>query len=325
MLDVVEPGVQTLVQDQGRNGYFAIGLPPSGPMDYFSHHVANALVGNDPAAAALESVFIGPTLHFRRDTVVAVTGAEVRLTLDGVSMPSWTTLPVRAGQVLTVGPALKGLRSYVAVRGGIGTAVVMGSRSTYLQSAIGGVDGRELRVGDVLPCADQFGPYPRLGYVVDESLRPSLETHQKIRIVLGLCSYRFTDVSIEKMLSSDFTVGTEANRVGYRLTGPPLEFVDREAPFGAGADPSNVVDLGYPMGSIQVPGGEELICLLRDGVTGGGYATIGTVIGVDIDSLAQMQAPNTVRLVEVDVDKAVAARRARDATLADIYRSAMLS
>jgi biotin-dependent carboxylase-like uncharacterized protein len=325
MLDVVEPGVQTLVQDLGRKGYFAIGLPPSGPMDYLSHHLANALVGNDPAAAALESVFIGPTLHFRRDTVVAVTGAEVDLRIDGVSMPSWTTLPVRAGQVLTVGPALRGLRSYVAVRGGIGTQVVMGSRSTYLQSGIGGVDGREIRVGDVLRCADQFGPYPRLGYAVDESQRPAMNTHQEVRIVLGLCSYRFTDVSIEKMLSSDFTVGTEANRVGYRLNGPPLEFIDREAPFGAGADPSNVVDLGYPVGSIQVPGGQELICLLRDGVTGGGYATIGTVIGVDIDTLAQMQAPNTVRLVEVDIDLAVAARRARDSTVAEIYRSAMLS
>jgi biotin-dependent carboxylase-like uncharacterized protein len=325
MLDVVEPGVQTLVQDLGRKGYFAIGLPPSGPMDYLSHHLANALVGNDPAAAALESVFIGPTLHFRRDTVVAVTGAEVDLRIDGVSMPSWTTLPVRAGQVLTVGPALRGLRSYVAVRGGIGTPVVMGSRSTYLQSAIGGVDGRELRVGDVLRCADQFGPYPRLGYAVEESLRPAMKTHHEVRIVLGLCSYRFTDVSVEKMLSSDFTVGTEANRVGYRLSGPPLEFIDREAPFGAGADPSNVVDLGYPVGSIQVPGGQELICLLRDGVTGGGYATIGTVIGVDIDTLAQMQAPNTVRLVEVDIDLAVTARRARDSTVAEIYRSAMLS
>ncbi|MGY4653717.1 5-oxoprolinase subunit C family protein [Mycobacterium sp. URHB0021] len=323
MLDVVEPGVQTLVQDLGRNGYFAIGLPPSGPMDYRSHHVANALVGNDPAAATLESVFSGPTLHFRRDTVVAVTGAKVDLRIDGVAMPTWTTLPVCAGQILTVGPALEGARSYVAVRGGIGTPVVMGSRSTYLPSAIGGVDGRELRVNDVLPCANQFGPCPRLGYVVDESLRPSLNPHQEIRIVLGLCSYRFTGVSIEKMLSSDFNVGVEANRVGYRLSGPPLEFIDREAPFGAGADPSNVVDLGYPVGSIQVPGGQELICLLRDGVTGGGYATIGTIIGVDIDALAQMQAPNTVRLVDVDIDQAVGARRARDSTLSEIYRSVM--
>lgn len=325
MLDVVEPGVQTLVQDLGRRGYFAIGLPPSGPMDYLSHHVGNALVGNDPAAATLESVFVGPTLHFRRDTVVAVTGATVDLRIDGVSMPCWTTLPVRAGQVLTVGPALEGSRSYVAVRGGIGTPFVMGSRSTYLPSAIGGVGGRELRADDVLPCANQFGPSPRLGYVVDESLRPSMNMRQEIRIVLGLCSYRFTDVSIEKMLSSDFSVGVEANRVGYRLSGPPLEFIDREAPFGAGADPSNVVDLGYPVGSIQVPGGQELICLLRDGVTGGGYATIGTVIGVDIDTLAQMKAPDTVRLVAVDVDEAVAARRARDRTVSEIYRSAMLS
>ncbi|MDV3130262.1 biotin-dependent carboxyltransferase family protein [Mycobacterium sp. 21AC1] len=325
MFDVIVPGVQTLVQDRGRMGYFAIGLPPSGPMDYLSHHAANALVGNDPAAAALESVFIGPTVHFRRDTVVAVTGAEVDLRIDEVRMPTWTTLPVRAGQVLTVGPMLTGARSYLAVRGGVGTPKVMGSRSTYLPSGIGGVDGRELRAGDVLRCADEYGPHPRLGYSVDEALRPALAAHQEIRVVLGLCRYRFTDVSVEKMLSSDFAIGIEANRVGYRLSGPPLEFVDRAAPFGAGDDPSNVVDLGYPVGSIQVPSGQELICLLRDGVTGGGYATIGTVIGVDIDLLAQMQAPNTVRLVEVGIDDAVAARRARDATIAAIYRSAELT
>lgn len=322
MLDVITPGVQTLVQDAGRRGYLAIGLPPSGPMDQFSHHVANALVGNDPDAAALESVFTGPALRVQRDTVVAVTGADVDLRIDGVAMPTWTTLPVRAGQVVAVGPALAGARSYLAVRGGIGTPKVMGSRSTYLPSGIGGVAGRELRAGDTLKCGNDFGPLPRLGYTVDEALRPAHAEHREIRVVLGLCRYRFTDVSVEKMLSTDFTIGIEANRVGYRLSGAPLEFVDRKAPFGAGDDPSNVVDLGYPMGSIQVPSGQELICLLRDGVTGGGYATIGTVIGVDIDVLAQMQAPNTVRLVEVDVDDAVAARRSRDDTVAAIYRQA---
>ena len=322
VLEVIAPGVQTLVQDRGRKGYFAIGLPPSGPMDVLSHHAANALVGNDPEAATLESVFVGPTVCVRRDGVVAVTGADVDLRIDDVPMPTWTTLPVRAGQVVAIGPALSGARSYLAVRGGIGTPRVMGSRSTYLQSGIGGVDGRELRVGDVIKNANDFGPYPRLGYSVDEALRPSFASHREIRMVMGLCRYRVTDVSVEKMLSSDFTIGIEANRVGYRLSGPPLEFVDRTAPFGAGDDPSNVVDLGYPAGSIQVPGGQELICLLRDGVTGGGYATVGTVIGVDIDVLGQMQAPNTVRLVDVDVDHAVSARRARDAAIAELYVSA---
>lgn len=325
MLEILTPGVQTLVQDQGRTGHLAIGLPPSGPMDYFSHHAANALVGNDPVAAALESVFVGPTVRFRQDTVVAVTGAEIDLRVDGVPMPTWTSLPVLAGQVLTVGPALAGARSYLAVRGGIGTPKVMGSRSTYLPSGIGGVDGRELRTGDVLACAHDYGPVPRLGFSVDETLRPRLEPHREIRVVLGLCRYRFTDISVEKMLASDFTIGTEANRVGYRLTGPPLEFVERDTPLGAGDDPSNVVDLGYPVGSIQVPSGQELICLLRDGVTGGGYATIGTVIGVDIDVLAQMQAPNTVRLVEVDIDDAVTARRARDEAVTALYLSARLA
>jgi allophanate hydrolase subunit 2 len=157
---------------------------------------------------------------------------------------------------------------------------------------------------------------------VEAVLRPDLAQTQEIGVVLGLCSYRFTPESIEQMFTADFTVGTEANRVGYRLSGPRLEFVDRVAPFGAGDDPSNVVDLGYPVGSIQVPGGEELICLLRDGVTGGGYATVGTITNVDIDLLAQMKAPDIVRLKEVDIDTALNERRARSNRIARIYQLA---
>ncbi|GAC67398.1 biotin-dependent carboxyltransferase family protein [Gordonia soli] len=323
MIDVVEAGMQTVVQDLGRHGYFAIGLPPSGPMDHLSHQAANALVGNAPGAATLESVYVGPTLHLTRDAVVAVTGAETDLRVDGQPMPTWTTLPIRAGSTLSVGAATRGARNYVAVRGGIGTPMVMGSRSTYLSSGIGGIDGRALQVGDVIATAHDYGPLTRLGHTVDPELRPDLDETQSIRVVLGLCSYRFTSASIEAMFSSDFTVGIEANRVGYRLSGPKLEFVDREAPFGAGDDPSNVVDLGYPMGSIQVPGGEELICLLRDGVTGGGYATVGTIINVDIDRLAQMKAPDTVHLERVDVDDALRERRARGELIDRLYRAAL--
>ncbi|OZF35494.1 allophanate hydrolase [Rhodococcus sp. 14-2483-1-1] len=322
MIDVGAPGVQTLVQDSGRSGHFAIGLPPSGPMDLWSHHAANALVGNSPDAATLESVYVGPELHFRRDTVAAVTGADVDLRLNGRSMPTWTTLPITAGSVLTVGSALRGARSYVAVRGGIGTTPVMGSRSTYLSSAIGGLDGRALRAGDVLPTGVDLGPYPKLGFSVDDDDRPNLRRTQDVRVVLGLCSYRFTPESLERMFTSPFTVGTEANRVGYRLSGPQLDFVEREPPFGAGDNPSNVVDLGYPVGSIQVPGGEELICLLRDGVTGGGYATVGTIINCDIDRLAQMKAPDSVRLSKIGIDDALRARRERGARIERLYRAA---
>jgi biotin-dependent carboxylase-like uncharacterized protein len=290
-------------------------------MDSWSHHAANALVGNEVNAATLESVYVGPTLHFRRDTVVAVTGAEVDLRVDGRPMPTWTTLPITADSTLTLGPTTRGARSYVAVRGGIGTAPVMGSRSTYLASGIGGMCGRALRAGDELPTGTDLGRHPRLGFSVDESHRPDLSEEQNIRVVLGLCSYRFTPESIEQMLSSAFTVGTEADRVGYRLGGPKLEFVDRAPPFGAGDNASNVVDLGYPVGSIQVPGGEELICLLRDGVTGGGYATVGTIIDCDIDRLAQMKAPDAVRLVQVDIDDALRERRNRGRRIRELRRA----
>ena len=137
-------------------------------------------------------------------------------------------------------------------------------------------------------------------------------------MVPGLCDYRLTGQAVENLYSTPYEVTTEANRTGYRFAGQPLEFVDRVAPFGAGSDPSNVVNLGYPLGSIQAPGGTELICLLRDAVTGGGYATVGTVISADLDIIAQSKAPDEVMFLPVTIELALAERSTRSRRLARI-------
>lgn len=313
MIEVSAPGLYTSVQDRGRPGYYAMGMPPSGALDAFSHEVANLLAGNLPEAATLEITFMGPTLRFRRPAVVAVTGAEVAVTLDGVPAPQWTTLAVEADQVLSFGMMTSGARAYLAVSGGIDVPLVMGSRSTYALSRIGGLEGRILVTGDEVGVGDLVNGATRVaaGACVPEGLRPHHSGEHSIRMVRGLCDHRLTAEAMDSLYGSAFTVTAEANRTGYRFGGPALSFVDRDPPFGAGADPSNVVNLGYPIGSVQSPSGSELICLLRDAVTGGGYATLGTVISADLDLIAQMKLPDRAVFVPVTLETALGERRER--------------
>lgn len=320
MLTVTAPGAHTLIQDLGRPGHYALGLPPSGALDQFSHRCANLLVGNDENAATLEITMVGPTLEFTTDSCVAVAGGDVDITVDGHPHQPWTSLNVSAGQVLHVGVLRSGCRAYVAIRGGIDTTPFLGSRSTYVSSAIGGLRGASLRTGDILPVGNLYGHHRHLGpgCVIEPRLRPNHSGEYTVRVVEGLCHYRFARDSVTTFFTAPYTVSSESDRTGYRLQGPALGFVDREAPFGAGENPSNVVDLGYPMGSIQIPNGEEPICLLRDAVTGGGYATIGTVITADLDIFGQLRAPDVVHFRPVSLEEALQARRERSRRLKEV-------
>lgn len=320
MIEVVSPGLHTLVQDLGRDGYYAIGMPPSGALDQYSHSIANMLVGNEASAATLEAAFLGPELLFHSSATVAVTGAALSVLLDGESVEQWTPLSVAAGQTLKFGPMTAGCRIYIAIAGGIDTEPVLGSRSTYTTSAIGGLDGRPLKQGDKLPVGEPrpAGQAPRAGARLDERFLPKVGREYELKVVEGLCNYRFREESLETFFSSEYQVTPEANRIGYRFQGERLEFVERGPVRGAGDNPSNVVDLGYPMGSIQVPDGAEPICLLRDAVTGGGYATLGTVIARDLDLLAQARFSDRVRFVRIDIDQAVELRRQRQSMLDEI-------
>ena len=318
-LRVEEPGLSTTVQDTGRYGHYHIGMPPAGAMDEFAHRVANALVGNSEDAATLEMTYYGPDLEFEEDAVVAVTGADMSPELDGEDVPLWEAIPVDAGQTLSVNYATAGARSYLAIAGGIDVPTVMDSRATYTLIGLGGYEGRELEAGDVLSVGDASDGSNFVGNSVESDHRPDYADDASIRVVMGLCDYRLTDESKEAFLDADWSVTPEADRVGYRLTGPDIEFVEREQPFGAGADPSNVVDLGYPIGSIQVP--EQPIILMRDAVTGGGYATVGTVISPDRDRLAQRPTHGTVDFESISVDEALDARETQSRTLDSIRDS----
>lgn len=303
-------GLYTTVQDTGRFGYYHMGMPPSGAMDTYSAVVANMLVGNSDGAGVLEGTYVGPALEFTDERLVAVTGADVPVTLNDEPVEPWTAIRVGSGDVLGFAMIRAGCRTYVAVSGGIDVPVYLGSRSTYTLTGIGGHQGRKLVDDESLPLGSADRP-GREGAAVPQELRPDLTGTAELRTVVGLCSYRLTEGGLASFLGTDWKVTKDADRVGYRLRGGKLDFTERQQPFGAGSDPANVVDLGYPVGSIQVPGGDEPIVLLNDAVTGGGYATIGTVISVDRDRIAQTKTGDAVHFSSVDLDAALAARRDR--------------
>ncbi|MHA6261314.1 5-oxoprolinase subunit C family protein [Sporosarcina sp. CAU 1771] len=309
MIHVINPGLQTTVQDGGRIGYYEVGMPPSGAMDKYSYTVSNLLVGNHENAATLEITYLGPTLEFKEDAVIALTGGEIPPKINGELVPMWETLEVKAGDQLSFDFVKQGARVYLAVAGGINVPKIMGSRSTYTLCGIGGFEGRQLQVNDKLEVGTDNERSVKFGTRIDEKNIPTFSKNHEIRVILGLCSYRLTEESKNRFFSIDWKVTPEANRVGYRFSGERLNFVDREQPFGAGSNPSNVVDLGYPIGSIQVPDGVEPIALLNDAVTGGGYATIATIISTDLNKMGQIKTNESVRFISVTIDEALAARK----------------
>jgi len=315
---VKSPGLLTTVQDTGRFGEYAIGMPPSGAMDVFSYQVGNYLVGNDDGSAGLEITYFGPELEFTEDAVIAVTGAEMPPKINGEEAPTWETLQVSEGDVLSFDYLKNGARSYLAVAGGIDAPVFMHSRSTYTLIGLGGHEGRALQEGDELQLGEARNGEAQIGKRVEDRHIPTYTKETELRVIIGLASYRLTEESMKEFLNVEWTVTPDADRVGYRYRGGELGFVEREQPAGAGSDPANVVDFGYPIGSIQVPGGVEPIVLMNDAVTGGGYATIGTVISADRDRLAQSKTNDKTRFRSIELQEALEAREDRHKRLAEI-------
>ena len=316
-VNVIKPGLSTTLQDQGRPGYYHIGIPLSGGMDLLALSTANLLVGNPESAAVLEAVFLGPELEFTADALVAVTGADLPPKVDGVVQPGWTAFKVAKGQVLSFDFLKSGARAYIAVAGGIDVPLVLGSRSTYTLGALGGFQGRKLAAGDTL-AVGEAGPGSQ-GRTLPQTLRRKPGNPAELRMLPGLYWHRVTEASQTGFLDDTWKVAPEADRIGYRFRGgSPLDFVPRTPPFGAGSDPSNIVDACYPYGSIQVPGGTEPIVLHRDAVSGGGYFMLGTVISADMDLIGQLQPHTTARFVAVTMEQALAARHDRKSILDQI-------
>lgn len=228
---------------------------------------------------------------------------------------------MKKGQTLSFDFLKKGARIYIAVSGGIDVPVVLGSRSTYTLGALGGFKGRKLEAGDKLSTGK--GRLVKEGRTIPEKLRRAPGHPAELRMLPGLYWHRITEAAGKQFFEDTWKVAPEADRIGYRFRGgKPLDFVPREQPFGAGSDPSNIVDACYPYGSIQVPGGTEPIVLHRDAVSGGGYFMVGTVVSADMDLIGQLQPHTPARFVEVTMAQALKARKDR-AKLIDKIRASL--
>ncbi len=307
-IDVIEGGFLTTVQDLGRFGYQRYGVPTSGALDLWSLRAANRLVGNADGAAGLELTLIGPRLAFLVPATIALTGADLGAQLDGREVPRWESVTVRAGAVLSFSGTREGVRAYLALAGGLDVPVVLGSRSTYARSKLGGYQGRPLRAGDTLHTPADRPVLLGGRRIVPPDVRPRYPHDHCLRVVLGPQDDRFTDEGRRVFLTSRYTVTPQSDRMGCRLTGPTIAHT-------SGPD---LVSDGTPPGAVQVAGDGVPIVLLADRGTAGGYTKIATVVSADLSALAQAAPGDTVRFEAVTIPGAHELIREREAALSRI-------
>lgn len=291
IIKVIKPGLQTTVQDLGRYGYQQFGVSPSGAMDTYSLIVANLLVGNKIDEAGLEASFTGPTIEAQSDMVMSICGGDFSPTVDGQAVGLWRSFLIKKGQVLSVGQCKQGARTYIAIAGGINVPSVLQSKSTLLNGSFGGYEGRALKKGDTL-----YG-YPSIRKpfkFVHPDLIPEYKKQLEVRVMRGPHHHLFTKQSVSKFFNEEYLITSQSNRMGYQLIGPKLQHVK-------GPD---IISDPLPLGGIQVPASGQPIILMADHQTTGGYTRIGTVISVDIPSLAQAVPDTRIRFTEVSLDEA---------------------
>ncbi|MBE0618315.1 MAG: biotin-dependent carboxyltransferase family protein [Proteobacteria bacterium] len=303
---VLAPGAFTTVQDAGRFGYQSLGVPVSGALDLFSHQVANLLVGNRPNRACLELTILGPRLEVLAEADLALTGAEMGLTVNGVPQAGWCSVRVRPGDVVEVGQVRSGCRGYLAASGGIDVRPVMGSCSTYVGGKLGGFEGRPLSAGDRLPGGSaSLLAAPR---VLPGRFVPTYPVEVALRALRGPQDDYFRE-GLEVLFSSPFLVTAKADRMGYRLQGPRVAL--------RGGVPRSIVSEPSMPGGVQIPPDEQPIVLLVE-QTVGGYAKAATVVSSDLCRLAQATPGDTVRFEEIDLAAAHALCREEAGRMRDI-------
>ncbi|MGI6126447.1 MAG: biotin-dependent carboxyltransferase family protein [Planifilum sp.] len=293
-MEVLQPGLLTTVQDLGRVGFQHTGMVAAGAMDAFSLQVANCLVGNRRGAAGLEMTMTGPELKALEDLVIALCGADLGATVDGVPLPMWKSVVLERGSILRFRGSRRGVRAYLAVAGGICGEDVMGSKSTYLRAGIGGMHGRPLRRGDILERGDGPVHLSRSGRRLSADRIPRWGKRAEVRVVLGPQEEAFTDEGIRTFLTGEYQVTPQSDRMGIRLQGPRIEH--RET--------ADILSDAVAMGAVQVPADGQPIVLMADRQTTGGYAKIANVISVDLPKVAQLPPGGTVSFRQIDLPSA---------------------
>ncbi len=288
-MKILQAGPLSTVQDLGRTGSQSLGFPVSGAMDTRALRIGNLLVGNPEGAAAVEMTLSGMTVEFTAAGVIALTGADMMPTLNGEPMPVWTAVYVHAGDRLVCGAAVRGLRAYFCVAGGIDVPEVMGSRSTALKVALGGFEGRKLAAGDWIGYAAARENAAGRSHTPDEYPETVV-----LRAVPGPQDDLFTEKGLETFFGSVYTVTPASDRMGIRLEGEAVETVRT----------SDIISDGIAPGSVQIPSSGKPIVLMADRQTTGGYAKIATVCSFDLWRLAQARPGTKVVFRRVTLEAA---------------------
>ena len=283
-ISVIRGGMLTTVQDLGRPGHRAAGVPLGGPMDPFALRVANLLVGNPEDAATLECTLLGPELVFSADTVIAVGGAD----FEGLA--AWQPKVVHAGERVKLGAVKQGCRGYLAVAGGIDVPVVLGSRSTYLRAGFGGFQGRALRDGDALTVKD-VARRMMDHWRIDARILPGYSASPTVRVVRGAQLDEFGGA----LFAAEFKILPQSDRMGIRLGGAKLTRI------GGAVE---LVSSAVAPGTVQVPPDGQPIVLMADAQTIGGYPQAAQVISVDLPLVAQLRPGDRVKFAEVTLEEA---------------------
>jgi biotin-dependent carboxylase-like uncharacterized protein len=308
MFTVIKAGLETAIQDYpGRIGFRNQGFPPSGPMDAWSFRLANCLVGNDPGMAALECQYIGPSLKFSRDALIAITGADMTPTLDGVVMAMWTCVHVKANQVLEMNFANKGVRAYIAFGGGINSKPWLSSQSTFQKAGVGGNGGHAIKEGQKIDWRAKDIDVCLINRQVNSNVLPDINNDKikHINLVAGPNDDWLDDAGKSQFLTTAWKLSAKSDRTGFRLEGSEITFADKayhKAP-EHGSEPSNIIDQGYPVGAINLAGQTPII-LVNDGPSMGGFINPYTVPSCEFWKLAQAKPGTQLFFYEISVQRA---------------------
>ncbi len=302
-IEVIQSGVQTAVQDVlGRQGYWDVGVPPSGAIDGLSLNTANQLLDNPFNTAGLECVVTGPTLRFHCDSQIAITGGEMVCTLDGEVQQMWQTITVNKGQTLVCGNITSGCRSYIAIKGGIAVPEYLGSQATFSLGQFGGHAGRNLLIGDMLPIK-QYDIANDIN-VLPIAQRPKFDGVWQIAVMYGPHGAPdfFTDADVTQFFGHEWEVHHNSSRTGIRLVGPKPEWA-REDGGEAGLHPSNIHDNAYAVGAIDLTGDMPII-LGPDGPSLGGFVCLSVIVAGEHWKMGQLKAGDRVQFVPINYEQA---------------------
>jgi antagonist of KipI len=295
-LEVIDVSGLVTIQDSSRKSWRRFGVPASGPMDGFAFRTANALAGNPPNFAVVEVGLGDIALRALQDCVVAVAGAGYNLSIYLWEFPLWSSFFVRAGWVIRFNKKDDGMWAYLAIAGGVQTQPILGSRSTYLRGAFGGLEGGPLQAGDRIPTGKPLHALDKLAArILPMEARPPYSDHPTIDVIMGPQTKYFSNESIEVFLSSEYSISLTSDRMGYRLEGPVLTHYSK----------TELISEGISVGAIQVPSSGQPIVMMADCPTTGGYPKIAAVTSADLPLLVQC-VPNKsmIRFKETTIAKA---------------------